>query len=40
MASGTTDVEAFANEKLADGRSVEQARSALAEIEGLLTTLP
>ncbi len=29
LASGTTDVEAFANEKLADGRSVEQARTDL-----------
>jgi elongation factor Ts len=29
MASGTTDVEAFANEALDDGRSVEQARTDL-----------
>ena len=29
MASGTTDVEAFAGENLADGRSVEQARTDL-----------
>ena len=29
MASGTTDVEALANETLADGRSVEQARTDL-----------
>ena len=29
LASGTTEVEAFANEKLADGRSVEQARTDL-----------
>jgi elongation factor Ts len=29
LASGTTDVEAFADEKLADGRSVEQARTDL-----------
>ncbi len=29
LASGTTDVAAFANEKLADGRSVEQARTEL-----------
>ena len=29
LASGTTDVEAFASEKLADGRSVEQARTDL-----------
>ena len=29
LTSGTTDVEAFAGEKLADGRSVEQARTDL-----------
>jgi elongation factor Ts len=29
LASGTTDVEAFANETLADGRSIEQARTDL-----------
>jgi elongation factor Ts len=29
LASGTTDVEAFANETLADGRNVEQARTDL-----------
>ncbi len=29
LASGTTDVEAFAGEKLADGRSIEQARTDL-----------
>lgn len=29
LSSGTTDVEAFANEKLADGRSVEAARTEL-----------
>ena len=29
LATGTTDVEAFADEKLADGRTVEQARTEL-----------
>ncbi len=34
MASGTTDVEAFAGEKLADGRTVEEARTELIQKVG------
>ncbi|MGB5353686.1 MAG: translation elongation factor Ts [Woeseia sp.] len=34
LASGTTDVAAFASEKLADGRSVEEARTALIQKVG------
>jgi len=34
LASGTTDVEAFAGEKLADGRTVEEARTELVQKVG------
>ena len=34
LASGTTDVEAFAGEKLADGRTVEEARTELIQKVG------
>ncbi|MDH3546385.1 MAG: translation elongation factor Ts [Gammaproteobacteria bacterium] len=34
LTSGTTDVEAFASEKLADGRSVEEARTELIQKVG------